>query len=151
MLSPLPSRFLAAAAPGRLDPKWAMLTVYLTAQPFAGSVRSRAVYRFVGTLLGACAAIALVPALVDQPALLSVPVTAWAGLCLWSRRSRADADLLRAVDVGLPADRRDPAVIFPTITGFQCSKICVAPAPVDFAIFVILIKIFYVVLGKLPL
>ena len=111
MPSPFLSRLLAAAAPGRLDPKWAlfsansfiaamlaiyfafrlglerpywaMLTVYLTAQPFAGAVRSRAVYRFVGTLLGACAALALVPILVDQPALLSVAVTAWAGLCLY--------------------------------------------------------------------
>jgi uncharacterized membrane protein YccC len=108
--SPL-SRFLAAASPGQLDPKWAlfsansfiaamlaiylafrlglqrpywaMLTVYLTAQPFAGAVRSRAIYRFLGTLLGACAALTLVPSLVDQPALLSVAVTAWAGLCLY--------------------------------------------------------------------
>jgi|UPI0003FED9F8 hypothetical protein len=111
MPSPFLSRLLATAAPGRLDPKWAlfssnsfiaamlaiyfafrlglerpywaMLTVYLTAQPFAGAVRSRAVYRFVGTLLGACVALALVPILVDQPALLSVAVTAWAGLCLY--------------------------------------------------------------------
>ncbi|WP_254984807.1 FUSC family protein [Rhodopseudomonas palustris] len=111
MPSPFLSRFLAAVAPGRLDPKWAlfsansfiaamlaiylafrlglerpywaMLTVYLTAQPFAGAVRSRAVYRFLGTLLGACAALALVPVLVDQPALLSVAVTAWAALCLY--------------------------------------------------------------------
>ncbi|WP_022721628.1 FUSC family protein [Rhodopseudomonas sp. B29] len=111
MPSPFLSRFLAAVAPGRLDPKWAlfsansfiaamlaiylafrlglerpywaMLTVYLTAQPFAGAVRSRAVYRFLGTLLGACAALALVPVLVDQPMLLSVAVTAWAALCLY--------------------------------------------------------------------
>lgn len=111
MTSSLLSRILAAVAPGRLDPKWAlfsansfiaamlaiylafrlglerpywaMLTVYLTAQPFAGAVRSRAVYRFAGTLLGACAALALVPILVDQPALLSVAITGWAGLCLY--------------------------------------------------------------------
>jgi uncharacterized membrane protein YccC len=68
---------------GLQRPYWAMLTVYLTAQPFAGAVRSRAVYRFLGTLLGACAALALVPLLVDQPALLSVALTAWAGLCLY--------------------------------------------------------------------
>lgn len=105
------SRILAAASLGQLDPKWAlfsansfiaamlaiylafrlglqrpywaMLTVYLTAQPFAGAVRSRAAYRFFGTLFGACAALALVPVLVDQPALLSVAVTAFAGLCLY--------------------------------------------------------------------
>ncbi|MGM4888540.1 FUSC family protein [Tardiphaga sp. 604_B6_N1_1] len=68
---------------GLQRPYWAMLTVYLTAQPFAGAVRSRAAYRFLGTLLGACAALALVPVLVDQPALLSVAVTAFAGLCLY--------------------------------------------------------------------
>lgn len=105
------SRMLAAVSLGQLDPKWAlfsansfiaamlaiylafrlglqrpywaMLTVYLTAQPFAGAVRSRAAYRFLGTLLGACAALALVPVLVDQPMLLSVTVTAFAGLCLY--------------------------------------------------------------------
>ncbi|MBR1217884.1 FUSC family protein [Bradyrhizobium sp. U87765 SZCCT0131] len=68
---------------GLQRPSWAMLTVYLTAQPLAGAVRSRAIYRLLGTLLGACAALALVPILADQPTLMSVAITGWAALCLY--------------------------------------------------------------------
>lgn len=68
---------------GLQRPYWAMLTVYLTAQPLAGAVRSRAVYRLLGTLLGACAALLFVPFLVDQPNLMSVAITGWAALCLY--------------------------------------------------------------------
>ncbi|MFH0298435.1 FUSC family protein [Bradyrhizobium sp. 31Argb] len=68
---------------GLQRPSWAMLTVYLTAQPLAGAVRSRAVYRLLGTLLGACAALTLVPILVDQPTLMSVAITGWATFCLY--------------------------------------------------------------------
>jgi uncharacterized membrane protein YccC len=68
---------------GLQRPYWAMLTVYLTAQPLAGAVRSRAVYRLLGTLLGACAAVALVPILVDQPTLMTVAITGWAAFCLY--------------------------------------------------------------------
>jgi uncharacterized membrane protein YccC len=68
---------------GLQRPYWAMLTVYLTAQPLAGAVRSRAVYRLLGTLLGACAALTLVPILADQPLLMSVAITSWAALCLF--------------------------------------------------------------------
>ena len=44
-----------------------MMTVYIVAQPLTGAMRSKSVYRFAGTLLGAVAAIALVPNLVDGP------------------------------------------------------------------------------------
>lgn len=67
---------------GLQRPFWAMLTVYLTTRPFTGAARARAVYGFIGTLLGAYAALRLVPVLVDQPVLSSVAVTAWAALCL---------------------------------------------------------------------
>jgi len=68
---------------GLQRPYWAMLTVYLTAQPLAGAVRSRAAYRLLGTLLGASAAVALVPLLVDQPSLMTLAITSWAALCLY--------------------------------------------------------------------
>lgn len=68
---------------GLQRPYWAMLTVYLTAQPLAGAVRSRAVYRFLGTLLGASAAVAFVPLLVNQPSLMTVAITSWAAFCLY--------------------------------------------------------------------
>lgn len=68
---------------GLQRPYWAMLTVYLTAQPLAGAVRSRAVYRLLGTLLGASAAVAFVPLLVNQPSLMTVAITSWAAFCLY--------------------------------------------------------------------
>ena len=40
-------------------PYWAMATAYIVAQPLAGAMRSKAAYRFYGTLLGAVATLAL--------------------------------------------------------------------------------------------
>jgi uncharacterized membrane protein YccC len=68
---------------GLQRPYWAMLTVYLTAQPLAGAVRSKAVFRLVGTVLGASAAVVFVPVLVNEPVLLSLAITAWVGFCLY--------------------------------------------------------------------
>ena len=53
-------------------PYWAMLTVYITVQPLSGSLRSKAAYRVIGTVLGGVAAVALVPNLVNSPIVLSV-------------------------------------------------------------------------------
>jgi uncharacterized membrane protein YccC len=64
-------------------PYWAMLTVYLIAQPLSGAVRSKAAYRAIGTLLGAGAAVMLIPNLVDTPVLLCLALALWAGLCLF--------------------------------------------------------------------
>ena len=44
-------------------PFWAMLTSYVVAAPIAGNVRSKALYRFCGTLLGCTATVLIVPAL----------------------------------------------------------------------------------------
>lgn len=63
-------------------PYWAMTTAYIVSQPLAGAVRSKAVYRVLGTLLGAAAAVALVPALVNAPALLTLALALWVGGCL---------------------------------------------------------------------
>jgi uncharacterized membrane protein YccC len=63
-------------------PYWAMMTVYITANPFSGAVRSKAVYRFAGTLLGAGVTIVLVPNLVNEPLLLSLTLALWVGGCL---------------------------------------------------------------------
>jgi uncharacterized membrane protein YccC len=64
-------------------PYWALATVYIASQPLSGATRSKAVFRLLGTLLGAAAAIAMVPNLVDEPALLSIAMAAWLGLCLY--------------------------------------------------------------------
>ena len=64
-------------------PYWAMLTVYITVQPLSGALRSKAVYRVIGTFMGGVAAVALVPNLVNSPIVLSVALALWVGLCLY--------------------------------------------------------------------
>lgn len=64
-------------------PYWALTTVYITSQVLAGATRSKALYRVMGTFLGAAIGIVLVPNLANSPALLSVAVAAWVGFCLY--------------------------------------------------------------------
>ena len=64
-------------------PYWALLTVYIVAQPLTGAMRSKSVYRFIGTALGAVAAIALVPNLVAAPILLTTALALWVGICIY--------------------------------------------------------------------
>ena len=47
-------------------PYWAMGSVYIVAHPLTGATRSKALYRVLGTLLGAAAGIAMVPPLVNS-------------------------------------------------------------------------------------
>ena len=70
-------------AMGLPRPYWAMTTVYIVSQPLSGALRSKAVYRAVGTLLGAAAAIAMVPSLANAPELLSAALALWVGGCLF--------------------------------------------------------------------
>jgi uncharacterized membrane protein YccC len=63
-------------------PYWAMTTAYIVSQPLAGAVRSKAIYRLLGTLLGAAAAVAMVPNLVNAPVLLCLAMALWVGGCL---------------------------------------------------------------------
>ena len=67
---------------GMAQPYWAMTTAYLVSNPLSGAVRSKAVYRILGTLLGGTAAVVLVPTLVDSPVLLSLALAVWVGGCL---------------------------------------------------------------------
>lgn len=64
-------------------PYWAMTTVYITSQPFAGATSSKAVYRLIGTGVGAVACVAMIPSLVNAPELLSLAVALWVGACLY--------------------------------------------------------------------
>lgn len=70
----------------RLDldrPYWAMATAYIVAQPLAGAMRSKAVYRFLGTLAGAVVSLVLVPVLVDAPELLTAALALWIAICIY--------------------------------------------------------------------
>src|SRR5215472_5073182 len=64
-------------------PYWAMFTVFIIAKPISGAVRSKAVYRFVGTAAGAAMALILVPPLVQAPLLLCLAISGWVGVCLY--------------------------------------------------------------------
>ena len=64
-------------------PFWAMLTSYIVAAPMAGNVRSKALYRFCGTLLGCTATVLIVPALANAPELLTLALALWVGTCLY--------------------------------------------------------------------
>src|ERR1700721_3563414 len=60
------------------SPGWAMTTVYLTSQPLSGAMRAKAVYRAIGTFVGAGAMVAIVPNLVDAPELTTLAIMLWA-------------------------------------------------------------------------
>ncbi|HKS11593.1 MAG TPA: FUSC family protein [Pseudomonas sp.] len=64
-------------------PYWAMATVYIVSSPFVGPTSSKALYRVLGTLLGAGGAIFLVPLLVQSPLLLSIAIALWTGTLLF--------------------------------------------------------------------
>lgn len=64
-------------------PYWAFLTSYIVAQPMAGAVISKALFRIIGTFTGAMFAVAVVPPLVNSPELLSLAMASWTGLCVF--------------------------------------------------------------------
>jgi uncharacterized membrane protein YccC len=64
-------------------PYWALGTVYITSQMLAGATRAKALYRVLGTLLGAAVSIALVPNLVDSRELLTLAIAVWVSICLY--------------------------------------------------------------------
>ena len=63
-------------------PYWSIITVYVVSQSHAGETRSKALYRAIGTAVGAGAAALLVPALAATPWLLALALAAWVGLCI---------------------------------------------------------------------
>jgi uncharacterized membrane protein YccC len=101
-------------------PYWAMLTVYITVQPLSGALRSKAVYRVIGTVMGGAAAVILVPNLVGSPAILSLALAGWVGVCLYlsllDRTPRAYVFMLAgytAAIIGFPGVGA-PGTIFDT-------------------------------------
>lgn len=72
-----------ASRAGLPRPFWALLTSYVVAAPMAGNVRSKALYRFCGTLIGCTATVLIVPALANAPELLTLALALWVGGCLY--------------------------------------------------------------------
>ncbi|MGO4326547.1 FUSC family protein [Cupriavidus sp. 2TAF22] len=104
-----------ALALGLPRPYWAMATVYLVSNPLTGATRSKGAYRVAGTLLGAAAAVALVPPLVNAPLMLMGAISLWTGaflyLSLMQRAPRSYIFLLAAYTLPIVAL---PAVTQPT-------------------------------------
>ena len=86
-------------------PYWAMATVYITSQPLSGATSSKALYRVLGTVIGAVATLAMVPNLVDAPELLCLAMALWVGLCLYlsllDRQPRSYGFMLSGYTVAL--------------------------------------------------
>ncbi|MBU6449463.1 MAG: FUSC family protein [Rhodospirillales bacterium] len=102
------------------NPYWSMATAFIVAHPFAGAMRSKALYRFFGTLIGGTAAVVMVPNLVNAPVLLCIAMALWVGLCLYialmDRSPRAYTFMLSGYTagiIGFPAVS-DPSHIFQT-------------------------------------
>ena len=84
------SSFLAAAVTLAIvfsaslpRPWWALLTVYVTAQPMAGAFRPKMLYRLAGIATGAIVTIAVVPNLQNAPELLVLCMASWTGFCIY--------------------------------------------------------------------
>ncbi|MFT4020846.1 MAG: FUSC family protein, partial [Acinetobacter sp.] len=64
-------------------PMWAIGTVFIIASPYSGMVSSKAVYRLLGTVIGASVAILLTPRLINTPFLFTLVLAVWVGFCLY--------------------------------------------------------------------
>ncbi|WP_431048451.1 FUSC family protein [Roseateles sp. L2-2] len=111
--------FLASWA-GQPRPFWALMTAYVVANPLASAVRSKGLFRFVGTLIGGAAAVLLVPRFANAPELLSLALALWVAGCLClslrDRTPRAYAFMLAgytAALIGFPSVD-SPLAIFDT-------------------------------------
>ncbi|MBE7244002.1 MAG: FUSC family protein [Actinomycetospora chiangmaiensis] len=101
-------------------PYWALGTVYITSQMLAGATRSKALYRVLGTVLGAVVSVVLVPNLANAPELLTLAIALWVALCLYvsllDRTPRSYLMMLggyTAALIGFPAVA-EPGTMFDT-------------------------------------
>jgi uncharacterized membrane protein YccC len=93
-------------------PYWAMATVYIVSNPFVGATRSKAIYRVLGTALGASAAVLFVPPFVESPWLFSVIVALWTGTLLYL----AISDRTAKSYICLLAGYTMPLIALPAVT-----------------------------------
>ncbi|WP_109477582.1 FUSC family protein [Paraburkholderia sp. C35] len=90
--------FYIAVRNGLESPSWTLTTSFLVAQPFAASVRSKAVFRLGGTCLSAVAMVVLIPFFADSPFAMTAAIAAWLSYCVYmstlDRTARSYAFLL---------------------------------------------------------
>ena len=65
------------------NPMWAMGTVFIVANPLAGVLSSKAVYRLLGTLAGACLSVFALPPFINSPLPFSLIIALWVSVCLY--------------------------------------------------------------------
>jgi len=68
------------------QPKWALLTVFIVAQPQSGLVLAKSFYRIIGTLVGAVGALVLVSLFAQERVLFLGSLAIWIGLCTFGSR-----------------------------------------------------------------
>src|SRR5215831_1562971 len=63
------------------QPQWALLTVFIVAQPQSGLVLAKSFYRIIGTFLGATVALLFVALFAQERVLFLGALALWIGLC----------------------------------------------------------------------
>ena len=118
-LSAIMALYLAYSM-GLPRPFWAMTTAYVVAQPWSGAVRSKALYRLVGTFFGSAATVYMVPRLSNSPVVMTGAMVLWVGACLYmsvlDRTPRSYLFMLAgytAAMIGFPSVT-DPSLVFDT-------------------------------------
>ncbi|WP_332607923.1 FUSC family protein [Achromobacter sp. ESBL13] len=118
-LSAIMALYLAYSI-GLPRPFWAMTTAYVVAQPWSGAVRSKALYRLVGTFAGSAATVYMVPRLSNSPVVMTAAMVMWVGACLYmsvlDRTPRSYLFMLAgytAAMIGFPSVT-DPSLVFDT-------------------------------------
>ena len=129
--------FYLACWLGLDKPFWAMTSAYIVALPLTGAMLSKAVFRFIGTMIGSTAAVVMVPNLVNAPVLLCLAMAGWIGGCLYlsllDRSPRSYTFILAgytAAIIGFPSVA-DPNMIFQTaltrveeiVIGIACTTV----------------------------
>ncbi len=66
------------------QPKWALLTVFIVAQPQSGLVLAKSFYRIIGTSLGAAGALVLIALFAQERVLFLGALALWIGLCTFA-------------------------------------------------------------------
>ncbi|AUG53125.1 FUSC family protein [Thalassospira marina] len=118
-------------------PYWAMAAVYVVSNPLAGATGSKALYRALGTIIGACAAVFFMSIFINAPELFSVVIALWTGVLLYismlDRTPRSYVFMLAGYTLPLIAlpDVGNPELIFDTalarseeiLLGILCASI----------------------------
>lgn len=113
---------------GLPKPFWALTTVYVvSAQPFSGIIRSRSLYRVIGTIIAAIAVVTGFPLFFNYRILFLVIIAVWVGGCIYlsllDRTPRSYIFRLAAYTAGI--------IAFPLL---QSPDILSASAPFDQAL-----------------